>query len=170
MARSGKFNNLDRFLSKQELLSRFAISMAVIGAALYIIATFIFSFDNPLFNAFYPKEESLAKGNPHASPTPAPACSTDPQLGTSYVLNVSPNPNTIGGQYTISGGGFVNLTYMTVYVIDSHGTQVLFPPRDAAGNFSITAYSSWPGTSTVQINDQIRNKLKVVTRCTFQVS
>jgi hypothetical protein len=75
------------------------------------------------------------------SPTPAP----------SPTCRVSPDPATVGGQYTVSGAGFPAGALTNIWVKDDHGTQVYLPAIEADGTFSVTGWASWPGPYEVQV-------------------
>ncbi len=82
---------------------------------------------------------------------------------------VTPNPVAVGGKYTVNGSGFKPYELVTVWVSDSHGTQVLFPPVSSTGTFSISSYASWAGTSTATVYDNGGRSLVYLTACSFQV-
>lgn len=133
------------------------IILTAVGILLFLVFASVAPFNNGLFSQLYQKPSSEAKGPPNKG-----------GYGSCYV---KPNPNTVGGQYTVYGSNLKPNELIYVWVQDSHGTLVLFPPVDASGNFTITSYSSWSGTSTVNIYDNTNYRKPVfLTSCTFQVN
>ncbi len=82
---------------------------------------------------------------------------------------VTPNPVGVGGQYTIQGFGFTPGALINVQVKDPMGTMSFNPPVDSSGNFIVTSYAAWAGTSTVNVYDIGGRKMVFLTSCSFQV-
>jgi hypothetical protein len=101
---------------------------------------------------------TLAKGKPGGSASTTAYCS------------VTPDPNVVGGMYTVTGWGLKPNELVNVWVTDSHGTQTLFPPVSSTGTFTASSYSSWSGTSTVTVYDNGGRKLVKMATCSFQVN
>jgi hypothetical protein len=80
------------------------------------------------------------------------------------------SPVARGTQYTILGTGFKPGEMITLWVADSHGTQALFPPVDAAGTFSASSWASWGGTSTATVYNNGGRKMVWLTSCSFEVT
>ena len=100
---------------------------------------------------------SAARGGKHVPPSTTGSCS------------VTPNPNTVGGQYTVVGSGFKTGELINVYVTDSHVMGAFMLMADASGSISVSSYSSWAGASTVTVYDNGGRKMIFLTSCTFDV-
>lgn len=84
---------------------------------------------------------------------------------------VTPNPATLGGQYTVNGAGFRANELLFVQVADSRGSQYLPTSSDSSGSFSVGSYASWTGIYNVSVFDNTNPKKTVlVTTCSFQTN
>jgi hypothetical protein len=77
---------------------------------------------------------------------------------------------TVNAQYTIQGSGFKPGELLNVWVKDSGGTQTLFPPVDANGQFSATSWASWAGAYSVTVYNNGGRRLVWLTSCSFSVA
>ena len=102
-------------------------------------------------------EGALAKGKP--GPTPAPGSAS---------CSVSPNPAPLGGNYTISGSGYLSAEVLQVFVTDYASTTVLFTAADSKGNFATTWHTYRTGLDTVAIKDSSSGK--ILANCSFSVA
>lgn len=98
------------------------------------------------------------------------ALAAKPAPSVNGYCSVSPNPNVVGGLYTISGWGLKPYELINVWITDSHGTQTLFPPVSSTGTFTASSYSSWSGTSNVTVYDNGGRKMVKVAACWFVVN
>lgn len=115
---------------------------------------------------------------PSPTPTPSPLPTPTPVVypfptpvpGSPSSCYVAPNPNSVGGMYTIYGFNLKPNLLIFVKITDSHGTQVLFPPVDGSGNFIGSSYSAWAGISTASVYDNTNTRKPVLlTSCSFQI-
>lgn len=81
--------------------------------------------------------------------------------------SVTPDPVSVGGQYTVSGGGYQPDLRVMVQSQDSVGSQYLGTTTDSAGAFSVSSYASWSGTYNVSVFDMSGSKPALVGSCTF---
>ena len=77
---------------------------------------------------------------------------------------------SVNARYTINGSGFKPGELLNVWVKDSGGTQTLFPPVDASGQFSATSWASWSGAYTVTVYNNGGRRLVWLTSCSFSVT
>jgi hypothetical protein len=87
--------------------------------------------------------------------------------GTCYV---TPNPASVGGQYTVVGSGFTGGHAFDVFVDDGVSTQILFATSDSSGRFSTGDYAYRAGTANVRVVDMWDRHQRVLATCTFQVN
>jgi hypothetical protein len=90
-----------------------------------------------------------------------------PQRGA---CSVAPNPVGVYQPYTVSGSGYAANELIELWIQNSGGTQVLFPPVDSSGNFAITTWSDYTGNTTVTVYDHATRSLVQLTSCAVQVA
>lgn len=81
--------------------------------------------------------------------------------------SVSPNPDTLGGAYSVYGTGFKANEVVSVNVTDQGGQQVLLTSADSSGNFNVGSYASYTGTYSVRVYDNVTTTY--ITSCSFTV-
>jgi hypothetical protein len=83
--------------------------------------------------------------------------------------SVAPNPVGVYQPYTVSGSGYTANELLELWIKNSAGTQVLFPPVDGSGTFAISSLSDYTGPTTVIVYDHTTRSLVRLTSCAFQV-
>jgi hypothetical protein len=83
--------------------------------------------------------------------------------------SIAPDPVGVYQPYAVSGSGYAGNELIELWITNSAGTQVLFPPVDGSGTFAITSMSDYTGPTTVTVYDHATRSLVRLTSCSFKV-
>jgi hypothetical protein len=126
------------------LVAALVATVALVFSPVYAPAKFLSGTETTL----------AAKGGHHAAASVA-GCS------------VTPDAVSVGGLYTVSGGGYAPNLPVMVKSQDSVGSQYLSTVTDDTGSFSVRSYASWSGQYNVSVYDMSGPKATLVGSCSF---